>query len=94
VVDVGAVEEVLGLAVDEVVVRFDGWMARGAEVLPAYAELHCRSNFSFLTGASHPEELVAARRRCGYAALAITDECSLAGVVHAHVRGRAKPACR
>jgi error-prone DNA polymerase len=52
--------------------------------LPGYAELSCRSNFSFLTGASHPEELVARARACGYAALAITDECSLAGVVRAH----------
>jgi error-prone DNA polymerase len=56
--------------------------------VPAYAELHCRSNFSFLTGASHPEELVARARELGYAALAITDECSLAGVVRAH--GQAK----
>jgi error-prone DNA polymerase len=55
---------------------------------PAYAELHCRSNFSFLTGASHPEELVMRAHEQGYAALAITDECSLAGVVRAH--GEAK----
>ena len=53
-------------------------------MLPAYAELHCRSNFSFLTAASHPEELVARAAALGYAALAITDECSLAGVVRAH----------
>jgi error-prone DNA polymerase len=52
--------------------------------LPAYAELHCRSNFSFLHGASHPEELVARARELGYAALAVTDEGSLAGVVRAH----------
>jgi error-prone DNA polymerase len=52
--------------------------------LPAYAELHCRSNFSFLVGASHPQELVARAAELGYAALAITDECSLAGVVRAH----------
>jgi len=56
--------------------------------LPAYAELHCRSNFSFLTGASQPEELVAAAHRRGYAALAITDECSLSGVVRAHEAAR------
>jgi len=56
--------------------------------LPAYAELHCRSNFSFLTGASHPEELIARAHELGYSALAITDECSLAGVVRAH--GEAK----
>ena len=52
--------------------------------LPAYAELHCRSNFSFLVGASHPEELVARAAQLGYAAIAITDECSVAGVVRAH----------
>ena len=59
-----------------------------AQGLPAYAELHCRSNFTFLTGASHPEELVARAHELGYTALAITDECSLAGVVRAH--GQAK----
>jgi error-prone DNA polymerase len=53
-------------------------------MLPAYAELHCRSNFSFLTGASHPEELVERAQSLGYSALAITDECSVAGVVRAH----------
>ncbi|MFN9279966.1 MAG: error-prone DNA polymerase [Betaproteobacteria bacterium] len=54
----------------------------------AYAELHCRSNFSFLTGASHPEELVQRAHALGYAALALTDECSLAGVVRAHAEAR------
>ena len=52
--------------------------------LPAYAELHCRSNFSFLTGASSPEELVDRAATLRYSALAITDECSLSGVVHAY----------
>lgn len=52
--------------------------------LPAYAELHCLSNFTFLRGASHAEELVGRASRLGYSALAITDECSLAGVVRAH----------
>ncbi len=56
--------------------------------LPGYAELHCRSNFSFLTGASHPAELVERACDLRYAALAITDECSLAGVVRAHVAAR------
>jgi error-prone DNA polymerase len=56
-------------------------------VLP-YAELHCATNFSFLRGASHPEELVARAHEQGYAALAITDECSLAGVVRAHLQAR------
>jgi error-prone DNA polymerase len=51
---------------------------------PDYAELHCCSNFSFLRGASHPEELVEAAQALGYSALAITDEASLAGVVRAH----------
>ncbi len=50
----------------------------------AYAELHCLSNYSFLRGASHPEELVACAHARGYRALAITDECSVSGVVRAH----------
>ena len=50
---------------------------------PPYAELVCTSNFSFLTGASHPQELVARAAELGYDAIAITDECSLAGVVRA-----------
>ncbi len=56
--------------------------------MQAYAELHCASNFSFLRGASHPEELVGRARTLGYTALAITDECSLAGVVRAHLQAR------
>ncbi|HEX5477588.1 MAG TPA: PHP domain-containing protein, partial [Burkholderiales bacterium] len=56
--------------------------------LPEYAELHCLSNFSFLRGASHPEELVERAAALGYCALAITDECSLAGAVRAHVAAR------
>lgn len=44
----------------------------------------CQSNFSFLTGASHPEELVLQADFLRYHAIAITDECSLAGVVRAH----------
>lgn len=56
--------------------------------LPSYAELHCRSNFSFLQGASHPEELVQRAFDLGYSSLAITDECSLAGVVRAHVEAK------
>ena len=55
-----------------------------APELPAYAELHCRSNFSFLSAASHPGELVARATQLGYEAIAITDECSVAGVVRAH----------
>ncbi|MGD8176624.1 error-prone DNA polymerase [Marinimicrobium sp. ARAG 43.8] len=54
----------------------------------SYAELVCQSNFSFLEGASHPEELVAQAGVLGYKALAITDECSVAGVVRAYAEGR------
>ena len=56
--------------------------------LPAYAELFCLSNFSFLQGASHAEELVARAVQLDYAGLAITDECSLAGVVRAHAEAK------
>ena len=56
---------------------------------PGYAELHCRSNYSFLTAASHPEELVVRARELGYRALALTDECSLAGIVRAHGEAKA-----
>jgi error-prone DNA polymerase len=56
-----------------------------------YAELVCTSNFSFLTGASHPEELVAQAREYQYAALALTDECSLAGVVKAYTETKDNP---
>ena len=55
---------------------------------PPYAELHCLSNFTFLRGASHPEELVARAHALGYEALALTDECSLAGVVRAYVAAK------
>lgn len=53
-----------------------------------FAELHCKTNYSFLTGASHPEELVVRAASLGYQALAITDECSLAGVVRAYTANR------
>ena len=53
-----------------------------------YAELHALSNFSFLRGASSPEELVAQARHLDYRGLALTDECSLAGVVRAHVAAK------
>ncbi|WP_438390873.1 error-prone DNA polymerase [Caballeronia sp. DA-9] len=56
--------------------------------LPAYAELFAFSNFTFLHGASRGEELVARAMQLGYAGLAITDECSLAGVVRAHVEAK------
>lgn len=57
-------------------------------ILPPYAELHCVSNFSFLRGASHPEELVARAVKLGYTSLAITDDGSFAGVVRAHVEAK------
>ena len=52
--------------------------------LPEYTELHCLSNFTFLRGASHPHELVGRANELEYSALAITDECSMAGVVRAY----------
>ena len=70
--------------------------------VPAYAELHCSSNFSFQRGASHADELIERADQLGYEAIAITDECSLAGVVRAweainrlrkdqHARGDNRP---
>ena len=53
-----------------------------------YAELHCRSNFSFLEGGSHPEELVERAHALGYEAIAITDRATLAGIVRAHGTAR------
>jgi len=60
--------------------------------MPAYAELHCVSSFSFLRGASQPEELVHHAVDLGYRALAITDECSMAGAVRAYDAARSLPA--
>ncbi|MBV9988406.1 MAG: PHP domain-containing protein, partial [Chitinophagaceae bacterium] len=64
-----------------------------------YTELQATSNFSFLRGASHPEELVGQAAEFGYKEIAVTDRNSLAGIVRAHVEARAKgmrliPACR
>jgi len=56
-----------------------------------YAELHCLSNFTFLRGASHPEELIERAAELEYAGLALTDECSVAGVVRAHTAARKLP---
>ncbi len=58
---------------------------------PGYAELHCLSNFTFLRGASHPREQVERAAELGYAGLALTDECSLAGVVRAHAAAKELP---
>ena len=57
-------------------------------MIPEYAELRCVSNFSFLRGASQPEELVERAKQLGYAALALADECSMAGMVRAHVAAK------
>src|SRR5262245_36436490 len=54
-----------------------------------YAELHCKTNFSFLRGASHADELVNRAVELGYAALAVTDRNTLAGVVRAHTAAKA-----
>ena len=58
---------------------------------PPFAELYARSCFSFLTGASHPEELVEQAGALGYTALAIADECSMAGIVRAWSAWRQQP---
>src|SRR5207249_7046330 len=54
-----------------------------------YAELRCKTSFSFLHGASQPDELVARAAQLGHADLAVTDLNSLAGVVRAHVAAKA-----
>jgi error-prone DNA polymerase len=54
-----------------------------------YAELHALSNLTFLRGASHPEELVETAAALGYEALALTDECSMSGIVRAHMAAKA-----
>ena len=54
-----------------------------------YAELHCLSNFSFQRGASSARELFERAKACGYRALAITDECTMAGIVRALEASRA-----
>ncbi|KWK67567.1 error-prone DNA polymerase [Burkholderia stagnalis] len=64
-------------------------MSTPYSVLPAYAELEVATDFSFLHGASRAEEYVARAAQLGYSAIAITDECSLAGVVRAHVEAKA-----
>ena len=56
--------------------------------MPAYAELQITSNFGFLRGASHPEELVVQAQALGLAGLALTDRNSLAGIVRAHQQAK------
>jgi error-prone DNA polymerase len=57
-------------------------------MLPAYAELQCVSHFTFLRGASSPEQLVARAQELGYSALAVADECTMAGAVKAHMAAK------
>ncbi|MFM7293660.1 MAG: error-prone DNA polymerase [Burkholderiales bacterium] len=57
-------------------------------MVPGYAALNVVSNFTFLRGASHPEELVTEAARLNYKAIAITDECSVSGLVRAHVAAK------
>lgn len=59
-----------------------------APALPDYAELQVFSHYTFLRGASAPEQLVARAATLGYASIAITDECTLAGVVKAHIAAK------
>jgi error-prone DNA polymerase len=59
-----------------------------AEAPPRYAELFCRSNFSFCEGASHPEELVERAAELGLAAIALTDRDGVYGLVRAHKAAR------
>src|SRR5215472_13882228 len=59
-------------------------MASFPEPAPRYAELQVTTNFSFLCGASHPDELVVTAAALGYQAIAITDHNILAGIVRAH----------
>ena len=59
----------------------------------SYTPLWCKSNYSFLEGASHPEELVEEALRLGIRSLALTDRDGVYGIVRAHVKARAPPAC-
>ena len=65
-----------------------GALTPGKAIATRYAELHCLSNFTFLRGASHPRDLVTQAAALGYTALALTDECSVSGVVRAHVAAK------
>jgi error-prone DNA polymerase len=57
---------------------------------PKYTELQVTTNFSFLRGASHPEEMIEHAAALGYPAIAITDRNSFAGIVRAHVAAKKK----
>src|SRR5690606_32310900 len=68
------------------------WMSIPSELL--YSELDCLSNYSFLTGASHPEELISRAAELGYKALALCDYASMAGVVRAYAQAKLHPEIR
>jgi hypothetical protein len=68
--------------------RHDRREAPGTLPKPRYAELRCRSCFSFLAGASHPEELVSRAAELGLSALALADLNGLYGIVRAHAEAR------
>jgi hypothetical protein len=68
--------------------RSDGFAAKRSHDCPRYAELAVTSNFTFLRGASHPDELVHQAAQLGYEAIAVADWNSLAGIVRAHVAAK------
>ena len=63
-------------------------ISRSLTTKVGFAELHCLSNYSFLSGASYPEELVEAAAQKGYRAIALTDECTYSGLVKAHMAAK------
>ena len=56
--------------------------------MTGYAELQVTTNYSFLRGGSHPDELVLTAKALGLAAIGVTDRNTLAGVVRAHVAAK------
>src|ERR1700710_1899999 len=75
------------------------WIFCMNEEIKPYAELQVTSNFTFMRGGSHPEELVRRAKELGYTKIAITDRNSDAGVVRAHKEAKIQeigfiPACR
>ena len=56
--------------------------------MPVYVPLFCKTNFSFLEGASHPDEMVEEAYRLGLSSIAVTDRDGVYGVVRAHVKAR------
>ena len=62
-------------------------------LMSSYVPLWCKSNFSFLEGASHPDELIEEAYRLGLPALAVTDRDGVYGIVRAHVKARELGLC-